>query len=546
MRGFAATVVIGAVVAVIVLSPLRAGQASAHPLGNFTVNHHTRIDLTAGGVEVFRVLDLAEIPAFREVQAIDRDGSGDVEPAEAEAYASATAQRLRDGMDLRIEGEAVELTVAEAIARFPEGQGGLSLVRVEVTYKGTLPGGWQRGVVLSYEDRNDLQRIGWREVVVRAGPGVVLTASDAPSASPTDGLRAYPQDGLRSPPDVRTVRARLEAGTGAPLPESPAATAEAVRGNPDATLGRFADLVAHEELGWSTIALAVAAAVGFGAIHALSPGHGKTVVAAYLVGSRGTWRHAVFLAAVVTVTHTSSVYALGFVSLYLSEYVLAESLYPWLGVASGALVLGMGIVLLVTRLRASGMVGSVRHAVRFPMWRAALAAERGALAIPLERISVRDQTQHQPHDDPDHDHAHVHGHDAHSHGFGPHTHRIPGQDGERVTLRSLLGLGVFGGMIPCPSAIVVMLSAISLHRVGFGLVLIAAFSLGLAAVLSSIGFALVYGQRIGGRLPFARAIAGHAAGSRVGSLALRAFPSLAAAAVVAAGALITLRAAQQF
>jgi ABC-type nickel/cobalt efflux system permease component RcnA len=307
------------------------------------------------------------------------------------------------------------------------------------------------------------------------------------------------------------------------------------------------------------IAIALLVAVAFGANHALSPGHGKTIVAAYLIGSRGTAKHALLLGLVVTATHTSTVYLVGFVALYLSQYIVPENLYPWLGITSGALILAMGTGLFAGRLRASGLLRDAsswirtRVSTRQPA-RYALAGETGAMALTLGGIGgvhahdfAHARGEVHRHDDDAHEHpAHEGNEEPHRHGFGAaHSHRIPGQDGEPVTLRSLIGLGVFGGMIPCPSAIVVMLSAIALHRVAFGLVLIVAFSLGLAAVLVAIGFALVYARTIGDRVPVLKSIrSGVQSGGLVSTLA-RAVPVGAAAAVVAAGAIVTLRALAQ-
>jgi ABC-type nickel/cobalt efflux system permease component RcnA len=260
----------------------------------------------------------------------------------------------------------------------------------------------------------------------------------------------------------------------------------------------------------------------------------------------------------VTATHTSTVYVVGFVALYLSRYILPEDLYPWLGIASGALILTMGLTLLVSRLRSSGLLrdASAWLLRLMPTQRtpAARASEAGMFALSLPWGAAPRSTRHdEEHHTDDHlDHVAHHEHDAeqaavpHSHGFGSvHSHRIPGHDGERVTVRSLVGLGLFGGMIPCPSAIVVMLSAIALHRVAFGLLLIVAFSLGLAAVLVAIGFALVFARSAGDRLPVLRAVGARIECGAVTSFVARAFPVAAAAAVLAAGMLITLRALAQ-
>lgn len=524
----------------------RPEAVDAHPLGNFTVNHYSRIDVSESGIELYRVLDMAEIPAFRERQSIDTDGDGAVTDAEADVYARATAVALLENITLTTNDTSAQLQLMGATVSFPEGQGGLSLLRLEATYHAPLPAGWERGIRLAYDDENYNGRIGWREVVVRGGPGVRLEGSTVPSESVSGELLAYPKDGLSSPLDVRTASTTVRAGAGAPLPPTNAAHDRATRGNPDSTLGGFADIIAKDRLTFPIVALALLAAMAFGALHAMSPGHGKTIVAAYLVGSHGTWRHAMLLGAVVTATHTSTVYLMGLVALYLSQYVLPEDLYPWLGVASGGLILLMGLTLLLARVRASGATAAIGRwlAAAFgrPRLSAVAAGERGAMAL--------DTHAHTAHDEPDHGrHSEYHHQDTpdgpHSHGFGMHTHRIPGQDGEPVTVRNLVGLGVFGGMIPCPTAIVVMLSAIALHRVAFGLLLIVAFSLGLALVLTGIGFALVLGRAYAGRVPLLRGLIAGGHGGGVASLAARAIPIIAACGVMAAGSVVVLRALVQ-
>jgi ABC-type nickel/cobalt efflux system permease component RcnA len=219
----------------------------------------------------------------------------------------------------------------------------------------------------------------------------------------------------------------------------------------------------------------------WGAGHALTPGHGKTVVGAYLVGSRGTAAHAASLGLTVTATHTAGVFALGLLTLFASRVLLAERLYPWLGAGSGLLVALVGLHLCVRRLR---------------------TAHLGAAA------SAHDHTHH--HGLPlDHGHHHadeqVRGHADH-HDHAGHSHLPPGADGTAVTWRSLLALGVSGGLLPCPSALVVLLSAIALGRVGLGVLLVVAFSAGLAGALTGVGLLLVYAGRqlpslpAGGRL----------------------------------------------
>jgi len=203
--------------------------------------------------------------------------------------------------------------------------------------------------------------------------------------------------------------------------------------------------------------------------HALSPGHGKTIVTAYLVGQRGTPWHAALLGLIVTATHTIGVFTLGLVTLLLSRFVVPEQLYPWLNLASGLLVVGIGGSVLLTRL----------HARRT------------------------------------HEHAHAHHH--HHHGL-----KSPGG-------RSLLAVGVSGGLLPCPSALVVLLAAISLHRVAFGLVLIVAFSAGLALTITGIGLVAVLAKRAFARLS-------------VRSGVVRLLPAASALVIVVAGVAMTARA----
>ena len=238
---------------------------------------------------------------------------------------------------------------------------------------------------------------------------------------------------------------------------------------------RLAELIAVPVLTPATALLGLMMAVLLGGLHAMSPGHGKTVVGAYLIGSRGTARHAAFLGLTVTITHTAGVFALGLATLLASEYVMPEKLYPFLSLISGAIVVVIGLTLLVRRFR--GAIGVSSHS----------------------HVHAMTDTAH-THIEADADHVHDHEHDVdptqpHSHGGRVHSHLPPGADGSPITWRTLLALGISGGILPCPSALVVLLAAISLHRVGYGLLLVIAFSFGLAGVLTGVGLAFVYAGR---------------------------------------------------
>jgi ABC-type nickel/cobalt efflux system permease component RcnA len=247
---------------------------------------------------------------------------------------------------------------------------------------------------------------------------------------------------------------------------------------------RFAELISVQELTPSIALFGLLVAAVLGALHAFSPGHGKTVVGAYLVGSRGTAKHAAFLGLTVTITHTAGVFALGIVTLFASQYIVPERLFPILGVISGGIVLVMGLSLFASRLLAALGLRSHDHGHAHGDEHAHGHTHDG-------------HTHDHTHDGHMHDHAHE-GDPAlpHSHGGGRvHSHLPPGTDGSRVTWRSLLALGISGGLLPCPSALVVLLSAISLHRVGYGMLLVVAFSIGLAGTLTAIGLAFVYAGR---------------------------------------------------
>ncbi len=492
--------------------------AWSHPLGNFTINGYSRLEPAGDGVRIVYVLDMAEIPAFQEQTVVDANQDGQVDRAEEDRYAALRAEEIRRNLRLELNGVAAPIELTRHELSFPPGQGGLATLRLDLVYLARLPSNATgTPIELTYRDDNYPGRIGWREIVARPGAvGTELRASSVPATDRSDELRSYPDDLLSSPLEVRTARISFVPGA---APADPLGST-GLRGT-DRTQDAFAALISRDELTPALVAFYVLAAMVLGAGHALSPGHGKTVVAAYLVGSRGTARHAVFLGATVTATHTIGVYALGLVTLYLSQYILPERLYPILQVVSGLLVVGIGGWLFAVRLR-----GLLRY-----------RRERGG-------AHGHDHSHQLEHEHGDgHEHASLvaqaagagsspphHAPHVHSHGGQTHSHVPPGADGRPVTWRSLLALGVSGGLLPCPSALVVLLSAIALQRVGFGLLLIVAFSIGLAAVLVGIGLLLVYAGRF-----FSRVSLG-------GGLATRLVPVVSALVIVAAGLVMTIQA----
>ena len=416
--------------------------AAAHPLGNFTINRFARVEVAGHRLYVRYVLDLAEIPTYQARQ----------QGVNAGVY----AQRVAHGLHVTLGGRAVVLRpVARALA-FPRGVAGLHTMRLEVILRGPVVGDGEK---LTVNDTNYSGRIGWKEIVV-----------GATTRSVSDELHAYPKSLLQSPLDVTRTSATV-APTNLPAPHlSRGGSLEA----PDRVAdGGFTKLIGERHLSVLVVLLSLGAALFWGAAHALSPGHGKTIVTAYLVGRRGTPRDAAILGLIVTVTHTIGVFALGLVTLALSQWIVPEMLYPWLNAAAGISVVAIGAAVLRARLRD---------------WR--------------------------------HERAHRHGR-AHHH----HHHEPEAGSG----FRGLLAVGISGGALPCPSALVVLLAAISLHRVAFGLVLIVAFSLGLALTITGIGLVAVLARSTFARRSF-------------NGLALRALPAFSAVVIVVAGVAMTVHA----
>ena len=462
-------------------------SASAHPLGNFTINHLSQVRISQGSVEVNYILDQAEIPTFQEIQRFDRDGDGAITGSERGPLLQRKLAEIGPDLQLSVDGRDVALAASRtATLSYPPGQGGLSLTRVEAGFTASIPPGAHR---VQFHDDTYSDRVGWKAIEVLPGEGTDVRSS-VPASDPTQGLRAYPVDLLQSPADQQDATFAVSEGTGrvsAPNAEDVGpVTADRAQ---DGFAGALTSANDHGLL----ILLLLGSAFVWGALHALSPGHGKTMVAGYLAGSRGRAKDAALLGLTVTITHTSAVFALGLITLAASAYVLPEDLYPWLGVASGAMVISIGLWAIWTRLR---------------RWRA-IRAEH------------------------DHGHHQVHSHGGHTHSHS-HDHPTPGA---AITTRSLVALGVSGGIVPCPSALVVMVAAISQHRLGLGLALILAFSVGLAATLTTVGLAVLHGGRLIQRLRPERRLFG---GRIVGAL-----PALSATLIVVAGGLITLRAIPQ-
>jgi nickel/cobalt transporter (NicO) family protein len=451
---------------------------SAHPLGNFTINHYSRIELAPDQVALQYALDMAEIPTFQERAVIDWDQDSRLSEEERIEYLKNKSQTLKDGLELLVNGNPVKLQVVSQELDFPVGQGGLPTLRIDLLLQGPLAlAGAEGEQTLYYRDNNYLHRLGWKEIVVKAREVISLVNSTAPEVEQSNGLRTYPEDMLSSPLNSTEARSTFILGGGNLSQAGPATAKPAPKAN-DA----FTSLITAERLTLPVVVLSLVFALGLGAAHALSPGHGKTIMAAYLVGARGAAKHALFLGLTVTLSHTVGVLALGAAALYASSLIAPERLYPWLGLTSGVIILGIGIWLLISRARQ----GLEEH------------------------------------------HHHPHGH---------HHHYRPNDSNKlSLTWKNLTALGVVGGLVPSASALVILLAAISLHRLSFGLLLIVAFSAGMAAVLAGVSLVLVYAGKAVERVGFQH--------RWIASLASR-IPLLTALVVLVSGLVLAVRAALQ-
>lgn len=391
-----------------------AANVVAHPLGNFSINQYAAIGIYRDEIRLRYVIDMAEIPTFQEIQEngiVPKPGDSSLE-----AYLARKTELLGGGLRLEIDDRVVSLQAVSREIIFPPGAGGLPTLKIGILYKAKLVGDSKnRERRLSYRDDNFPGRAGWKEIIAVAASGSRILNSSVPEVDRSSALSDYPTDLLNTPPQQTEALVAFGAKESTIMNAVAAADSQAAHGQRPVQLqanrwgtarNSFTELMATEQLGMGIILLALGVAAGLGAFHALEPGHGKTLVAAYLVGSRGTMKHAFLLGLIVTGAHTAGVYLLGAVTLYASQYIVPEQLYPWLGVVSGVLIAGLGTVLLVRCYRDKAAISS-----------------------------------HHRHHHAEHSHGHHHHRQSHDHSHTHFHHDL----NERVSLRELLTLGISGG-----------------------------------------------------------------------------------------------------
>ena len=510
---------------------------SAHPMGNFSVSHYTRIDVRPNGVaDVTYILDLAELPTFELLQKWELQP--DSPQTQLDAKAAVEARAWVANLKFRLDGKPVAGRVTNTKLVKADGAGALAIIRVTTHIEVPMSGA---GGTLEYQDTNYPERAGWKEIVVGAAKGVTLVEASHIDVERSKALTEYPTDPAVAPP--QDLRARVEWKTNAPAVVAAPATASApakpaivelaqpkavappaptipqqqVGGQPTtAAPGEVVKgdtlslLMSKRDLGLTTMLFGLAMAFWLGCLHATTPGHGKTMVAAYLVGERGTPKHALILGAVVTFTHTISVFALGVATYFLAGSIAPERVTKFLGILSGLSIVVIGLWLMYKR--SMKLVGTAAPAHRHEAHshhdhdhepahehkhvhahaETHVHAGHGHSHAPALQLVVPHKHDHGHGHDHPHDHKH-HDHDhGHDHGPGGHSHVPEGP----ITMGSLIALGASGGLVPCPTALVLLLSAISIGRISLGLALLVSFSFGLAAVLMAIGLAVLYAKHL--------------------------------------------------
>jgi nickel/cobalt transporter (NicO) family protein len=478
---------------------LSAVAAAAHPLGNFAANRYDGLVVAPGELRIDHVQDLAEIPTAQERQAIDSDRDGKPSAVELAAWARRTCARSAAELLLSVDGRQAPAVTGSAKAELRAGQAGLPTLRLECGMVAEL-GRLRAGSTIELRDRAPV-RPGWREITAR-GDRMTLLAGDVPRDSISQRLTIYPKDMLTAPPDQRqaTLRVRPGGRAQAEPAQRGSAVGKVLPRGADRFAEAFTGLVARRALTPGFGAFAMVVAVALGALHALAPGHGKTIMAAYAASRGRRSRRDVFaLGVTVTVTHTAGVLCLGLLVATGSTLAPAAAI-PWLGVASGVLVTVTGVGLLRRSLRGAGHV-------------------HGA----------------------DHGQGHGHGHGpgpGHDHGHDAgqsHAHL----DERTASRGSLVLMGFAGGLVPSPSAVVVLVGAAALGHAWFGVALVLAYGAGLALSLTLVGVLLVgSGQWLARRMKTARP---PGAARLLGRVPARSLPVGAAALVMALGVGLALR-----
>ena len=507
-RSLRAFLAVAAVPVALVALP---ASVAAHPLGNFTINHFADLTVAPTEIRLGVVIDMAEIPTFQERQKMDTDGDGTVSDDEAAAARGPYCATQGSKLKLTVDGATTTLRPTDAALSFPGGLGGLSTMRLECSYVASLAARLTPSMAIAFEDASYPERIGWREIIAR-GDGVTVDTGGLPATSVSKRLTSYPADLISQPLDVRSAALTVTAVAPVAVTPAPAVASEL----PAAPVGAVApgavpggivggdipSIFREVDLTPFVLLLSIATAFALGAGHALTPGHGKTLMAAYLVGARGTPLHAVGLGLSVTVSHTLGILAIAALVVGAQGLLAPDVVVRTAPAVAAVTIAGLGGWMLISEARK-----------RFTQ---------------RQRTASHAQDHDQAHAaGAEHQHEHA---DVHSHGGVSHSHAPAG--GSTLTWRGLFALGLAGGLIPSTSALFILLGSIVAGRPAFGFVLVVVFGLGMAVVMTAIGLATVVARGRLDRMP---------AGSGLGRVT-RQLPLVAAVVVLAFGVYLSIQA----
>ena len=429
----------------------------AHNVGAGLFAHSLQISLDPGQIRVDYTVEIPASVLIRQyrgiLQSAERPSIEDVEAH----ITSRQIEKLRRGMLWIWNGQEIPVRLTEGLQE-KSGFGSYNFFQYRLSLEGSFPAGEEGKLLVVNRNYDAFEGVCFASLSVSPGYELIRTDLDNPKQRflidsqsgrpwslwaglrdlgieirPAPFWRSLLGRGQRTEIDLDEVYRRLVPEGAAP--DRAVDIAEARRADP--ATGRLKALLAEQEMDLPMVMGALGIAFFLGAAHALSPGHGKALVGAYLVATRGGPIDAVVLGLLVTFSHVSSVILLGVVSLLASRYFIPEQVFPYLEIASALLILGLGIWMLTTR------------------WA----------------------------------HARAHAHGA-PHSHGPSIQREGGPSGARW--KEMISLGVSGGIVPCPSALAILLVALALQKVALGIGMIVVFSLGLAVVLVAVGLFLVW------------------------------------------------------
>lgn len=504
----------------ILLSLILPILASAHTFTGMGVDHWTQVKIFEDRVIIIYSTLLTEFAALTDMKTMNLDGDSEISKEEEELFVTEMMETLKTLLTLEVDDQEVELSwriisytpragqyeFTASLDQLPPGEH--KIVFYDWTFT-DIPGSMKTSLVevgrvkvldtsLWKMDKDETSRTSRKKSSSDLKRMLIATYLSGEEA--LQQLGNLPQDRLNVERLVASVGdASLSDASGKDRESQYAFGGSGIS-------EQLKNMIKSPQLGIGFIIIALITSFVLGALHALTPGHGKTVVAAYLVGSKGRVIDAVILGSVVTFTHTSSVILLGLITLYASQYILPQDLFPWLGFFSGLLITSMGIWLFLRRIKSPlGHEHTHDHNHEH--------SHVHGFFDPIHSHTL-DRSDPYNHEYHDHPYDQTHEHDEHTHEYHDHEHHHdpdpkntshgrPGIAPKKskfwslsrrksdVSFWSLLSLGISGGIVPCPDALIVLLISMALNHIAFGLVILVAFSFGLASVLIAIGILMV-------------------------------------------------------